>query len=56
MELFLTCWVELYKLQILAGQAGSGHHCISISGTSVGRCATEIGSPITPGRKDITQL
>lgn len=43
--------MELYKLQILAGQASSGHHCISIPRTSVGRCAAEIGSSITPGRK-----
>lgn len=45
--------MELYKLQILAGQASSGHHCISVSCASVGRCAAEIGSSITPVRKYI---
>ena len=53
MCLFLTSGMELYKLQILAGQAGSGHHCISISSTSVSRGAAEIGSSVTPGNKDI---
>lgn len=48
--------MKLYKLQILAGQAGSGHHCISVSCTSVGRCAAKIGSSITPGRKEISHL
>lgn len=52
----LTSRMELYKLQILAGQASSGHHCISITGTSVGRCAAEIGSSITPGREDSTHF
>lgn len=45
--------MELYKLQILAGQAGSGHHCISVSGTSVSRGAAEIGSSVTPGKGDM---
>lgn len=54
MRPFLTSRVELYKLQILAGQASSGYHCISISSTSVGRCAAEIGSSIAPGETDIT--
>ena len=44
--------MELYKLQVLAGQAGSCHHRISVSCASVGRCAAEIGSSITPGRKE----
>lgn len=52
-NIFLTCRVKLNKLQILAGQPSSGHHCISISCTSVSRCATEIGSSITPERKDL---
>lgn len=56
MGLSLTSGMELYKLQILAGQTSSGHHCISISGTSVGRCAAEIGPSITPGRKDNARL
>lgn len=56
MFLFLTSGMELYKLQVLAGQASSGHHCISISCTSVGRCAAEKRSSITPERKDITYL
>lgn len=45
----LTCRVKLDKLHILTGQASSGHHGVSISGTSVGRCAAEIGSSITSG-------
>lgn len=45
--------MELYKLQILAGQASSGHHCISVSGTSVSRRAAEVGSSVTPVNKDI---
>lgn len=44
-----TCRVELDKLHILTGQASSGHHGVSISGASVGRCAAEIGSSITSG-------
>lgn len=48
--------MELHKLQILAGQTSPGHHCISISGTSVSRCATEVGSSITSVRKESTDL
>lgn len=44
-----TCRVELDKLQILTGQASSGHHGVSISSASVGRCAAKIGSSITSG-------
>lgn len=50
----LTCRVELDKLHILTGQASSGHHGVSISSASVGRCAAEIGSSITSGGTEIT--
>lgn len=51
-NIFLTCGVELHKLQVLAGETSPGHHCISISGTSVSRCAAEVGSSIASVRKE----
>lgn len=51
--------MELHKLQILAGEASSGHHRISVSRAGVSRRAAEIGSSVTAGNRDkcwVTQL
>jgi hypothetical protein len=42
-----TSWVELDKLEILKGQAGTNYHRITITRTSMRTCAAEIRASIS---------
>jgi hypothetical protein len=39
--------VELDELQVLKGQAGTGNHSVTVTGTCVRTSATEVGTSIT---------
>jgi len=44
--------MELDKLQILEGEAGTGNHGISVTSAGVGRGAGEVGTTVSSGGKD----
>ena len=48
-----TCWMELYKFEILARDSSASSHGHTIPSARVSRCAGEISSSVTTSCKDL---